>query len=75
VNGVFGVLLALERVACGCSSPTPVALTPFDLVLTFLHMAGAFGAAALLAIAAVLEYRTAAHHQPPGPAQGEPGPP
>jgi hypothetical protein len=58
VNLVLAFLLAFATLMCACSRPTPTALTPLDLLLSGLHMAGAFGAAALLAAAAVVQARS-----------------
>ena len=57
VNLVLAALLAFATIACACSRPLPPPLPPEYLLIHGLHMAGAFGAAALLAAAAVLQAR------------------
>lgn len=56
-NLVLAFLLAFATIMCACSRPVPPPITPEYLVIHGLHMAGAFGAAALLAAAAVLQAR------------------
>jgi hypothetical protein len=57
VNLVLFAMLAFSEVACGCSSPMPPPVTPTWLLMRGLHMAGAYGAAALLGAAAVAQAR------------------
>jgi hypothetical protein len=51
--GWIGVLLIMERVACGCSSPPPSAeATYLGVTATVYHLAGVYLGGALVAVAA-----------------------
>lgn len=58
-SAFIGTLLVFAQVMCGCSRPTPLP-DPllFGIPVTILHLAGSFGTAGLVAIAAILEYRS-----------------
>jgi hypothetical protein len=58
VNLVLAFLLAFATMMCACSRPLPPPITPGDVLLSGLHMAGAFGAAALLGAAAILQAKS-----------------
>ena len=57
VNIVLAGLLVFATIMCACSRPLPPPVTPDYLLIHGLHMAGAFGAAALLGAAAILQAR------------------
>ena len=51
--GWIGVLLLMERIACGCSSPPPTAeATYLGLTATVYHLLGVYLGGALVAVAA-----------------------
>lgn len=51
--GWIGALLLMERVACGCSSPPPIAeATYLGLTATVYHVAAVYLGGALVAVAA-----------------------
>src|SRR5262245_35743274 len=60
-SAFIGTLLVIEQVVCACSRPEPV---PDQLLLgipvTVLHVVGTFGTAALVALAAIVDYRSRA---------------